>query len=884
MGKDLRSATLRTVWEGSFYIWHSLAHVNRELASRLAKLGAVDAIRPLDNEKSSALVYPHGRHLKKLDRKVPGKSLIVRHAFPPSFCEHDGPVILMQPWEFLRAPAQWVQYVNSDQVAELWVNSHFTRNSFVLSGAQPEKVQVLPLGFDEEVFSPEGPRASVGEEEEFKFLYTGGTIERKGIDLLMRAFLAEFRRDEAVRLVVKDTGAKHVYIHNNQQDAIRRVADDVRAPRVTYLDQDLSPKDLAALMRACDCIVQPYRAEGFCLPVVEGMACGLAPIVTYGGATDDLIVHSCGWKVASHRAQIPQLQGLESADDQGWLEPDMDDLRRALREAYENRDTVSLMGKNAARLAQLWSWDKVAPLYADRIAKVKAVQAAPKPLKATPTISLCMIVKNEERVLDACLESAAKHFDQVIVVDTGSTDSTPEICRRHSVDLRFYPWTDSFSDARNQSMIGATGDWIMWIDADDTVPPETIRVIRHAVANASPDEIGFVVPVRFLEEQGHGTLVDHVKVFRNLPGLQWELRIHEQILPSLRRVAEAAGIQDGGRITRLPAEVLHSGYDNSDEGQARKRLRDEKLLKLDLKENPGHPFVLFNLGMTAHFTGDHPNAVKWLKKCISRSQPNQSHVRKAYALCGASLRQLNREKDAHTLLAKGLAELPEDPEIMFHLAQMAFADGKSREAIELYERVLAVDISGMLTSLDPGILGYKTRHNLALAYMAEEDYTSARGQWVQAIEQGNKADMAFFLFDAALVNNDLSTAKNMLTWVTEHLGQGESWANMTIRLADLVGIDPMPQLASVLTAKAGNIGVRKVYATHLLHTGRAQEAVPHLDRLQQEGVPDGAFFLGALAEQVGESAKALAWYQRAAELNPDHEETKLRILRLAREG
>lgn len=875
---------MRTVWEGSFYIWHSLAHVNRELASRLAKLEAVDAIRPLDKDKSAALVYPHGRELKKLDRKVAGKSLIIRHAFPPNSSGHDGPIIFMQPWEFLRAPAHWVQHVNSDPVAELWVNSHFTRNSFVLSGAQPEKVHVLPLGFDADVFTSGGPRASVGEQDEFKFIYTGGTIERKGIDLLMRAFLAEFRREEAVRLIIKDTGAKHVYIHNNQQDAIRRVADDARAPRVTYLDDDLSPKDLAALMRACDCVVQPYRAEGFCLPVVEGMACGLAPIVTYGGATDDLVLHSCGWKVASHRVQIPQLQGLESAEDQGWLEPDMEDLRKTLREAYENRDAVSLMGKNAAQLAQLWSWDRVAPLYADRIEKVKAAYAAPKPKKTEPTISLCMIVKNEERVLDACLESAAKHFDQVIVVDTGSTDSTPDICRRHNVDLRFYAWTDSFSDARNQSMIGATGDWIMWIDADDTVPLETIHVIKRAIANASPDEIAFVVPVRFLEEQGHGTLVDHVKVFRNLPGLQWELRIHEQILPSLRRVAEAAGIPDGGRITRLPAEVLHSGYDNSDEGQARKRLRDEKLLKLDLKEHPDHPFVLFNIGMTAHFTGDHPDAVKWLKKCISRSQPNQSHVRKAYALCGASLRQLNRDKEARAILTKGLSELPEDPEIMFHLAQMAFAAGSSKEAIELYERVLAVDISGMLTSLDPGILGYKTRHNLALAYLAEENYASARGQWIEAIEQGNRPDMAFFLFDAAVANGDLPTAKQMLTWVTRRLGQGESWANMTIRLAELVGIDPMPQLASVLVAEPGNVGVRKVYATHLLHTDRAEEAVAHLDRLQHEGVPDGAFFLGALAEQMGETRKALAWYKRAAELNPEHEETKLRILRLTSEG
>lgn len=231
---------MKVVWEGSFFKWHSLAHVNRELAARLAKLKGVDAIAPDDRDRRNALVFPHGMELKKLAKKLKAPSLMVRHAYPPNFGAHNGPVVLMQPWEFFRAPKEWVDAVRHGLVDELWCNSNFTRNNYIRSGVPPELVHVLPLGYDESVFHP-GQAPSPGEkdeEPEFKFLYLGGTIERKGIDVLMRAFLAEFRREEPVRLIVKDTGTKHVYIHLNQKDCILKVVEDPSAPRVTYLEED----------------------------------------------------------------------------------------------------------------------------------------------------------------------------------------------------------------------------------------------------------------------------------------------------------------------------------------------------------------------------------------------------------------------------------------------------------------------------------------------------------------------------------------------------------------------------------------------------------------------------------------------------------------------
>src|SRR5690606_28818571 len=121
----------------------------------------------------------------------------------------------------------------------------------------------------------------------------------------------------------------------------------------------------------------------------------------------------------------------------------------------------------------------------------------------------------------------------------------------------------------------------------------------------------FVVPVKFVDKVGSGTQVDHVKLFRNVPGLECEGRIHDQILPSLRK--------HPGNIGRISEVVLHSGYDTSEDGQKKKRDRDVRLLSMDLDERPGHPFVLFNIGMTEHYANNHVDAITWFDRCLAAS-------------------------------------------------------------------------------------------------------------------------------------------------------------------------------------------------------------------------------------------------------------------------
>ncbi|MFZ2655904.1 MAG: glycosyltransferase family 2 protein, partial [Victivallales bacterium] len=99
-----------------------------------------------------------------------------------------------------------------------------------------------------------------------------------------------------------------------------------------------------------------------------------------------------------------------------------------------------------------------------------------------PTLSVCMIVKNEEAFLGRCLKSVVDHVDEIIIVDTGSTDRTVGIAKSFGARIYYHPWQDDFSLHRNQSISYARGRWIFIIDADEEYRASSKRNLREEVA------------------------------------------------------------------------------------------------------------------------------------------------------------------------------------------------------------------------------------------------------------------------------------------------------------------------------------------------------------------------------------------------------------------
>ena len=338
-------------------------------------------------------------------------------------------------------------------------------------------------------------------------------------------------------------------------------------------------------------------------------------------------------------------------------------------------------------------------------------------------LSLCMIVRDNEDTIEACLDSIYPWVDEIVVVDTGSTDRTPEICRRFGARMFEFPWCDDFSAARNVSLEPARGEWIFWMDSDDVIDQEQGRKLRALAYGLHPDEcFGYVAQVHCeSSEPGQMTTVDHVKMFRNLPGLRFEHRIHEQILPAIRRA--------GGSVAFTDLFVIHKGSIQTPEVRLRKLERDFRILQLDLERYPNHPFVLFNLGMTYEDAGQYDVSEMQLRRCLDVSMPQESHVRKTWALLVNSIRQQGRVQEALETASHALQIFPGDKELLFRRATLFQDNGQPEQAIEDYQRILSENVNRVFVSVDPSITGHKLHSNLALAFKDLGNIEGASHEW-----------------------------------------------------------------------------------------------------------------------------------------------------------
>ncbi len=687
-------------WVGSFFDHGSLSHVNRELTHALQSVSTFQV-----NRVSNGTMPSPG--FESLARDVcsagsTGAAVTIRHAWPPHWHRPaQGKLVVIQPWEFGSLPADWVR--QSETVDEFWVPSEYVRRVYVESGVPDKKIFVVPNGIDPLKFNPQAAPMKLATQKRFKFLFVGGTIGRKGPDILLQAYLKNFTAADDVCLVIKDFGGKSFYAGQTFESQIRAAQTRPDAPEILYVNEELPPESLPGLYTACDCFVLPYRGEGFGLPVLEAMACGRPVIVSAGGATDDFVRDEFAWRIPASRKSIGnEVSGMKLAGA-GWLlEPDAAALGSHLRHAFANPAEARERGQIASRHAlQNFSWKNSALIAAQRLrelttahpplvsatpantasAKAMPVMApavgfigqlhearkllgqkkiqeawqstvtaigkrsfhpeaflllaeialaagdaasarecakhardlAPdwnaakqflkKPLKGNlkPAwlklpekrqnhLSVCLIVKNEERFLDQCLKSIRGLARQIVVVDTGSTDRTREIAQSHGAEVHSFEWCDDFAAARNAALEQATGDWVLILDADEEVPAE--QIARLQADMSQPEALAYRLPLFNVEHEAEGQ--SYVpRLFRNAPGVFYKGRIHEQVFPSLVPLGKSWGLS----LTFGTAQLLHHGYTKELVRDRNKIKRNLELLALAVEENPQDANLMMNFGL-----------------------------------------------------------------------------------------------------------------------------------------------------------------------------------------------------------------------------------------------------------------------------------------------
>lgn len=366
---------------GEFFAYNSMAVVNRELARALAAYPDVAPVLVPDEPRAepSVAADPCFAELReRVRRAVPPCEVLIRQSNGAAdFRRVAGArkIVQILPWEYGALPRSWIEGVR-EGADEIWVPSSYGKRMFVDAGIAPEHVAVVPNGIDPERFSPEREIAPypIASRKGFRFLYLGGVLPRKGVDVLLAAYRRAFRRDDDVTLVLKIFGTRSFYPLPDGGASFAAFAADPQAPELVLIDEDVSDEEVVRLYRSCDALAFPYRGEGFGLPMLEAMACGLPVIATAGGAADDFLDGDVAYRVpAERRALRGEYRGELLAGEGWWLEPDVDDLAATMRHVAAHRDEARAKGlEGAARARRAWTWEHAAALAADRLRALAA--------------------------------------------------------------------------------------------------------------------------------------------------------------------------------------------------------------------------------------------------------------------------------------------------------------------------------------------------------------------------------------------------------------------------------------------------------------------------------------------------------------------------------
>ncbi len=249
-------------------------------------------------------------------------------------------------------------------------------------------------------------------------------------------------------------------------------------------------------------------------------------------------------------------------------------------------------------------------------------------------VTAILIVKNEEQRLPTCLASLKGVASQIVVVDTGSTDRTVEIAEGFGATLGYFEWCDDYAAARNESLKLATGQWALWIDADEELNPAAVPAINRAIVR--PQFGGYYTEiVNFTDDRTNSNEFVHsaIRLFRNVPGVKFTEAIHEQVKPSLVDLGLPWATIDGRFIA-------HHGYRPSEMEAKGKIDKTIALLQRVVENDRENAFQWFNLA-NAHLIGArYDEAVRAAEECAKRLDAERDFGPLTYQVWACSLSHL----------------------------------------------------------------------------------------------------------------------------------------------------------------------------------------------------------------------------------------------------
>jgi tetratricopeptide (TPR) repeat protein len=339
-------------------------------------------------------------------------------------------------------------------------------------------------------------------------------------------------------------------------------------------------------------------------------------------------------------------------------------------------------------------------------------------------LSAAIITRDEAEHLPGCLASIAGLVDEIVLVDTGSTDATIDLARAAGAKVTQRPWNDDFAAARNAALDLARGRWILYIDADERLLASAELRDRLATTNAVAGLVRF-------RAGHHYTRYREYRLFRNRPDIRFHGAIHETMVPDIHRLVAA----EGASIEDMPAEIIHLGYDGDQEPKHRRNL---PLLQRAVEQDPDRIYLWFHLGVVHEGLGDADAAeAAWARGVAVARRRAEPSVFAVLVYAKLALYRLHVGRPADDLVAELRNWFRDDPLTAWVAAHDAMARGRWIEAIPLLEQLERVDATTLIhpvLAYDERMFGELAAHHLGLCWFHLGDDARAEHWFAIAAE------------------------------------------------------------------------------------------------------------------------------------------------------
>ena len=331
-------------------------------------------------------------------------------------------------------------------------------------------------------------------------------------------------------------------------------------------------------------------------------------------------------------------------------------------------------------------------------------------------LSACMIVRDEADLLPGALASLKGAVDEIVVVDTGSVDTTVVIAERAGAWVVHRQWKNDFSAARNAALDVARGDWCLMLDADETIQASSWPALQEFIAR---DDFDFGA-VTVVSDSAEGIVKDTiVRVCRNDGRARYVGRIHEQL-------------SGQGRRGRCGLIIDHHGYSAAMLAKRNKIERNLDLLRKELCDNPDDPYILYQLGHTLLNRDNPAEALPHLQEAMHKAPADAPYLHSVVRDLGYTLRALRQYPQAIELTRSFQRRYPRFTDLFFLEGLICLDMGDGLGMVRAFEICVALGEVCGYTSVE-GVGSYRAHHNLGLCYELCGDLPSARQHYHRAL-------------------------------------------------------------------------------------------------------------------------------------------------------